>query len=288
MYKPYHARGTTISGLVLSAILTAPFVILLVLMRRGPSQFFFFFILLFSLVIGLLLIFTISGSRLSYEVREEELRIDFGIRKIRIPYRLMKDAQLTSLTLIFRIFGGGWPGLYWGLFRAKDAGNIQVYSTRWRGEFVVISTLDGRRIAISPAEPEKFLADIISKKAEFGTASQSEVKKSQITAIRIVHGQVLTVALAYVFFLAYFLTVYQTLPQIVPIHFDINWVPNRWADKSELLIIAALSAIFPLLNTVLVVKYGRYSKDLVLFLGVVFILIIALFATILHLTCSYV
>jgi len=265
-----------------------PFIILLVLMRRGPSQFYLVFVLIFSLVIGMVLIFTLSGSRLSYEVREAEFKINFGIRKIGIPYRLMKDAQLTHLTLTFRIFGGSWPGLYWGLFRAKDLGNIQVYSTRWRGDFVMISTLDGRRIAISPAEPEKFLADMISKKATFGTASQLEVKESQGAASRIVHSQVLTVAAAYVIFLAYFFAVYQTLPQTVPIHFDINWEPNKWADKSELLIIAALAGMFPLLNTILVLKYGRYSKDLVLFLGVVFILIIALFTTILHVTYNFI
>ena len=273
-----------ISGLVLSAFLAVPFVVLLFLMQRGPEQFFFVFILLFSMVIGLVLVFTLSGRKLSYEVRSEDFRINFGITKIEVPYRLVNDVQLTPLTLTFRIFGGSWPGLYWGLFRVKDLGNVQVYSTRWRGDFVLISTVDGRKIAISPEEPEKFLADIISKKTIFSTASRTEIKESLGAASRLVYGQVLTVAAAYLIFLGYFFTVYQTLPQIVPIHFDFNWVPDRWADKSELLIIAALAGVFPLLNTILVLKYGRYSKELVLFLGAVFVCIVMLFAAILHVT----
>lgn len=273
-----------ISGLVLSAFLAVPFVVLLFLMQRGPEQFFFVFILLFSMVIGLVLVFTLSGRKLSYEVRSEDFRINFGITKIEVPYRLVNDVQLTPLTLTFRIFGGSWPGLYWGLFRVKDLGNVQVYSTRWRGDFVLISTVDGRKIAISPEEPEKFLADIISKKTIFSTASRTEIKESLGAASRLVYGQVLTVAAAYLIFLGYFFTVYKSLPQIVPIHFDLNWVPNRWADKSELLIIAVLAGIFPLLNTILVLKYGRYSKELVLFLGAVFVCIVMLFAAILHVT----
>ncbi len=67
---------------------------------------------------------------------------------------------------------------------------------------------------------------------------------------------------------------------------DNNWNPNRWAHKSELFIIASVAAIFSVINTILALKFGRYGKELIIFLGVVFILVIALFFGIVYLTQS--
>jgi uncharacterized membrane protein len=104
----------------------------------------------------------------------------------------------------------------------------------------------------------------------------------------MVYGQVLAVATAFTFFLGYLLWIYPSLPEIIPIHFDLNWNPNRWAHKSELFIIAGVAAIFPVINTILTVKFGRYAKELLIFLGVVFIFIIALFFGIVYVTQSFI
>ena len=83
-------------------------------------------------------------------------------------------------------------------------------------------------------------------------------------------------------FLAYFLSVYPSLPEIVPVHFNFNWTPDRWAHKSELLIMAGLAAVFPTLNGVLALKLGKYEKTILIFLGIVFVLVEALFLSIIY------
>jgi hypothetical protein len=45
---------------------------------------------------------------------------------------------------------------------------------------------------------------------------------------------------------------------------------------------AGLAAIFPLINTILALKFGKYGKGLMIFLGVIFILSIALFLVIVN------
>jgi len=60
-------------------------------------------------------------------------------------------------------------------------------------------------------------------------------------------------------------------------HFDLNWNPNRWAHKSELFLLGGVAAIFPVINTILVIKFGKYGKGLTIFLGMTFILVMILF-----------
>jgi uncharacterized membrane protein len=133
----------------------------------------------------------------------------------------------------------------------------------------------GKKIAISPENPQMFSDAINAWNSKFGTASLSETEKFD-TSRKVVHAQVLTVAAAFVGFLAYVLWIYPSLPEIIPVHFDINWNPNRWGHKSELFIVAGIAAVFPIINTVLTLKFGRYGKGLMIFLGVMFIFIIAL------------
>ena len=53
-------------------------------------------------------------------------------------------------------------------------------------------------------------------------------------------------------------------------------VPNKYGSKIEMLLIAAFATIFPALNAVFAVKFGRYDRRLTVFLGVVFLLAVGL------------
>ena len=86
----------------------------------------------------------------------------------------------------------------------------------------------------------------------------------------------------------YLLWIYPTLPETIPVHFDINMVPNRWGHKSELFIIAGIAAIFPTINSILVLKFGKYGKTLTIFLGVIFIMLMVLFIGLVYITQSMV
>jgi hypothetical protein len=223
----------------------------------------------------------LAGRTLSYEIGKDEFRVNFRPLKLRTSYAFIKSVEIVDLTLLLRLFGGSWPGLHWGLFKSNK-GNVSVYATRVKGDFVVISLVDGKRIAITPAEPEAFLKRINEERGRFGAVTKTDMEVFEAFSRRLIYVQIALVAVGFFVFLAYFLWVYPSLPEIVPVHFSLSWVPDRWAHKSELFVMAGLAAIFPTLNAVFALKFGKYSAGLVVFLGVIFVLVEALFLSIIY------
>ena len=96
-------------------------------------------------------------------------------------------------------------------------------------------------------------------------------------------ARVAVVAIAWLVLVYYVASIYPGLPEIIPVHFGLDGVPNRYGSKVELLILVVVSALFPALNTVFAVKYGKYNKGLTMFLSVVFLLAVGLFALVVNL-----
>jgi hypothetical protein len=285
IFLPSQSRNTLVWGLVLVAIIDTPILLFLWFGSQGPTVFLIILGILFLLIDGLILSLTFLGKKMSFKVGENDVTVHFGFSKRIIPYASISAVQISDTTLLLRLFGASWPGLHWGLYKAKDVGNVWVYSTKRKGDFALITLVDGKQIALSPENPQMFFEAINARNSTFGTASRSEVEQFD-TSRKVVYAQVLAVVAAFGGFLTYVLWIYQSLPEIIPVHFDINWNPNRWGHKSELFIIAGIAAVFPIINTVLALKFGRYGKEFLLFLGVVFIFIIVLFFGIVNFTQS--
>ncbi len=285
IFRPSQTRNTIVWGLIVLAIIDTPLMLLFFLGFQGPALFLISMGAILILVDGLILSLTFLGKRMSYRLGDDEFTVNFGLSKRKIPYSSIGDVQLSHTTLMLRLFGASWPGLHWGLHKAKDVGRVWVYSTKMRGDFVLMDLVNGKKIVISPEDPEVFLNEISARKSRFGTARPSEVESFE-TSTRVVYIQVLSVATAFVVFLGYLIWIYPSLPEVIPVHFDFNWNPNRWAHKSELFIIAVVAAIFPVVNTILAIKFGKYGKELMIFLGFVFIFVIALFFGIICFTQS--
>jgi len=283
MFKPSQTKTTMVWGIVLLAIIDIPLFLFFFLGFQGPTFSLIILATILILVSGLVLSLGFLGKRMSYNIGENEFTVNFGFSKRKIPYLTILNVQLSKTKLLFRLFGASWPGLHWGLYRAKDVGRVWAYTTRMSGDFILIQQVDGKKIAISPENPESFLNEINSKKSRFATASPNEVKTFEAST-RLVYLQVVSVAAAFFIFLGYLLWIYPSLPEIIPVHFDLNWNPNRWAHKSELFIIAVIAAIFPAINTIVVLKFGKYGKELVIFLGIIFIAVMALFFGIIYFT----
>jgi len=188
---------------------------------------------------------------------------------------------ISETGLLVRLFGASWPGLHWGLFNAKDVGKIWVYSTKITGEFVVIELIDGNKIAFSPENTKKLYGALNNQRKKFGT---SKMANSIYQSKRLVYLQVVSVVTAFLLCLGYLFWIYPTLPEIIPVHFDINMIPNGWGHKSELFLIAGIAAIFPIINSILVLKFGKYAKILTTFLGIIFISLMVLFFGIIYFT----
>ena len=283
IFKPSQTGNAMVWSLVLLVIIDVPLILFLLLGFQGPTFFFIMMGTIFILIDGLVLSLGFLGKRMSYRLDEDNFTVNFGLSKRKIPYSSIRDVQLSHTTLLLRLFGASWPGLHWGLYKAKDIGRVWAYSTKMKGDFVVINLVDNNKIVISPEDSEAFLNEIGTWKSRFGTSDPDEVEGFK-TSARVIYVQVVAVAAAFLAFLGYVLWIYPSLPEVIPVHFDFNWTPNRWGHKSELFIIAGVAAIFPAINTILALKFGRYGKELTIFLGAVFIFVIALFFGIVYFT----
>lgn len=277
VFKAHYSKNATVWGLAISLMIVIPLGVVLYLGRYRPSVFLFFMGTVLALIVGFMIYLTISGRKMNYALDEDEFRVNFGAMGFKTPYTFIENVERAHLTLILRLFGGSWPGLHWGLFQAKDVGRVHVYATKMRGDFVVIKLVNGKKVAITPEASEAFITKITSWSSRFRTASPRDVEIFEAPSKKMVYTQVLMVTVAFLGVLTYLFWIYPSLPEIIPVHFDINWNPNRWAHKSELFIIAGIAALFPIINAILVLKFGKYGKGVTTFLGALFILVIALF-----------
>ena len=276
IYESHHSKTTKYYGLIFILIFAIPIGFFLYLSLEGPI---FFTIFMFSILLGLLLImayFTLASGSLKYELSIKEFRIRFGLINKRIIYTRINSVERVRLTLSLRLFGASLPGFHWGLYRT-NIGNAHVYGTRISGDFIVITLEDGKKIAISPEEPDRFLNTMNDREVQFGRTEPKQVDRQEQSVKRFVYAQVLAVTVAYCVFIGYFFWVYASLPQIVPVHFGFDGVANRWADKSELLWLAGIAVAFPVINAILSLKFGKYERGLLFFLGTIFVVTIALF-----------
>ena len=101
---------------------------------------FLFVILAVILILVDCLVLSLSflGKRMNFKIQENTFSVNFGFSKRKIPYSTISDVKISKTTLLYRLFGASWPGLHWGLYKAKDIGKVWVYSTKMTGEFVVI------------------------------------------------------------------------------------------------------------------------------------------------------
>jgi hypothetical protein len=264
-------------------IIDVPIFALLFFSFQQVSVLFVALIAVLLIVDILVLSLGFLGKRMAFTVQDNMFSISFGFSKRKIPYSEIKDVKVSETALLFRLFGASWPGLHWGLYTAKDLGKVWVYSTKISGDFVLVELVDGNRILVSAEDAQALCNELNTKRDQFGTATEAQaLDKSK----RFVYLQVAAVAGAFFVFLGYLFWIYPTLPEIIPVHFDLNMVPNRWGNKSELFLIAGIAAIFPILNSVLVLKFGKYAKTMTIFLGIIFILLMALFFGIVYFTQS--
>lgn len=285
VFKATNSRNATIWGIIIAALIDVPLIIFLILGSHGPSIFVILFVTIFVVISGSIIYFTLAARKLSYEIGQNEFKVNFSPFKLKTPFSLIASVEVVQLTLLIRIFGGSWPGLHWGLFKSNK-GNVSVYATKAKGDFVVISLVNGKKIAITPEDPEAFVKRINYEQNRFGTMAAKDVEVLTSFSKKLIYAQVVIVIGAFLVFLTYFVWVYPSLPEFVPVHFGFNWVPNRFAHKSELLWVAALAALFPVLNAVFSLKFGKYSKALLIFLGAIFVLVEGLFFSILYIIQS--
>ncbi|MFA5869953.1 MAG: PH domain-containing protein [Candidatus Bathyarchaeia archaeon] len=227
-------------------------------------------------VSGLIVYSSYAAGRMAYVLGEDGLRVKFSLAPLMLKYQHIKGAGKVETSLGFRLFGGSLPGSHWGTFATSNVGNVQVYATRARGEFVLLELVDGVKVLISPLEPDAFLEALRGKTA-LAAPTLAEVEPPRLDR-GLAFGQVAVVTIAWLALVAYVASIYPGLPEVIPVHFGLDGVPNRYGSKVEMLLLVALSTIFPAMNAVFALKFGKYNRGLTTFLGVVFLFALGLFA----------
>jgi hypothetical protein len=263
-------------AIAVALLIDAPFVSILYFLGGKPEPLMLIAAFL-PLAISVLIIYSsYAGGKMEYLLGDDELRIGFPLSPLRVSYGKIKGAGKVDTSLGFRLFGGSLPGVHWGMFTTSNLGNVQAYATRYKGTFVLLELSDGSKVLIAPLEPDVFL-EALRKKTTFAAPTLPETGEPRLDR-RFAAVQISIVTIAWLALIAYVAYIYPGLPEVIPVHFGFNGVPNRYGSKVELLILAAFSTIFPALNAVFALKFSKYNKGLNAFLGVVFLLALCLFA----------
>jgi hypothetical protein len=263
-------------GIALALILDIPFLAMFIVIWGEKPDTMALLVLMVPLTIsGFLIYISFNAQRMTYKLGEKDLYIDFPASPLRLRYEEVRDAKKVETSLKFRVFGGSWPGAHWGLFTTSNLGNVQVYTTKHVGNFILLELSDSSRVLLSPNETDEFLERI--KEKLVNVVPKSEKPKPQRKDYFITLTQVAIITIAWVGLIAYIVYIYPGLPEVIPVHFDLNGIPNRWGNKNELFLLAGVAAIFPLMNAVFAFKFGKFNKGLTTFLSFVFLLTLGLF-----------
>ncbi|MGD6850690.1 MAG: PH domain-containing protein [Candidatus Bathyarchaeia archaeon] len=276
VFPAHHSATSKYYGLIFLLIIAVPIGIILYLTLEGPLIYSVFMFGILLGVLALLSYFVVAGGNTRYELSAKALRVNFGLLRKTVDYTRIDKVEVVNLGLSLRLFGASLPGFHWGLFRTS-VGSLHVYATKISGDFVVLTLADGEKLALSPQNPQRLLEALEQNRSLFGRQNPREIESREEALKRILYLQVIAVTAAYLAVLCYFLWVYVSLPQIVPLHFGFDGVPNRFGDKSELLWLAGILVALPVINAVLTLKFGKHERGFVLLLGAIFIVVTAVF-----------
>lgn len=275
-FPAHHSPKSKYYSIIFILILAVPISILLFLFLDGPLFFTITMSAVLLGVFGLIVYFAISSSKTQYQTTSTGLRVNFGLLKKDVPYSKIAKAEVTDITVSLRLFGASLPGFHWGLFRTS-IGNLHLYATKIDGPFLVLTLTNGEKYAFSPQDADSLLDTLEQNCALFGIQTSTAVKRKEENLTKLLYLQVGVVCAVYAIYLCYFFWVYVSLPQTVPLHFGFDGVANRFGDKSELLWLTGLTAMLPVINAVLTLKFGKHERGFVLLLCSIFVVMSAVF-----------
>jgi Domain of unknown function (DUF1648)/Bacterial PH domain len=209
---------------------------------------------------------TVGAFTLEYWVDRDGVTLVWGLTRQIIPMAAIQRIQRGATAVgVDRLWPWHWPYTERRRLWGADVGVVSSYATRPLSEQVILVT-DGESYGLSPADPAKFLAAIQSRYA-LGVARplRPELQRPPLWTWRLWRdrvAQVLIVAgLAGVLLMFGILAFrYPSLPADVPLHFDVNGIPDRIAAKSGLFALPFIGMLVWLVNLVSGIwLYRRYQ-----------------------------
>ena len=221
---------------------------------------------------AILFLFVVHGYyTMAYIASGGRLLLRWGPFITSIPIKSIMEIGTTASSKLdgIRTGGVGIPGHLYGAFKILIDGKyraIKLYATKI-SNLVIITTNDGKCYGVTPQDPAAFIAAVkelgsqpVEKTFdnEASLVELPEKAKKYGVACNLLFVMVFTeIGIAF----ACLAIIYPQLPEIVPLHFDLAGIPNRWGSKSELIWPwAFLFSIVAGLNTLLHISIRRQSQ----------------------------
>jgi len=206
---------------------------------------------------------------MKYLVSESVLTLKWSIFKHQIllndihTMSSITDSQIEGI----RTFGVGIPGHLVGKFLIKFEGEFlptTLYATKLEN-LVIIRTSTGNIYGITPSNPEDFINAIRTRnlsvqRTELDTRQAVRTEKNTLrqsrTWITVLYLLCFIIAISS---LTYMIITYQSLPDTIPLHWGLGGFPDRFGNKSELLIIVSVFSGLEIVLATLVYVWMRKS-----------------------------
>ncbi len=222
----------------------------------SPLTFVISLLVLGSLPVFALLTYWLVGLRGSgYMLDRNMLTIVWGPLEQVIPMEAIERAvpgREVAGRLGFR--GAFWPGLWVGQGKAEGVGPTLFYAATARREDLVFVVTPGLAYAISPAEQAKFLEAFNQRKAMGPTQKVEQTSRRPawfdwpLWSDRLAWSLVGLAAVALVLLAGVLAWRFQGLPEMIPLHYNLQGVPDRVEPRAEVFVLPLIGLLALLLN----------------------------------------
>jgi hypothetical protein len=297
--------------IILTTVAIAILLLSVLILIYPVLQNILFLILALSIYFAIIASFSLliyAYYEMEYIISNEFLLIKWGLKTTKIPIETIKRVikPETHHYEGIRMGGVGLPGYLFGKFKYLLEGKfetVNLYATKLKN-LLFVETFDKKRklYGITPALNDDFIGFLNDKSKEI---ESSVIKKSEPFKVTRYSSRDIKYALTLfiisivitILGLIYFLIVYFQLPQTVPLHFNTNFVPNRYGDKIEMIWIFLFFIIFGIGLSTLIYYYihkrthldqTKYGYSVMLLPTAISILFLILTIVILNQTLAFI
>jgi hypothetical protein len=218
------------------------------------------------LVAGYLGYRTVGAFTLEYWVDRDGVTLVWGPTRQIIPMAAIQRIQRGAISVgVDRLWPWHWPYTERRRLWGADVGVVSSYATRPLTEQLILVT-DGESYGISPSEPAKFLAAVQSRYAlGIVRPKRPELQRPPLWTWRLWRDRVAQVLIVggligVLFMFGILAFRYPSVPADVPLHFDVNGIPDRIAAKSGLFALPLIGMLVWLANLIAGIwLYRRYQ-----------------------------
>jgi hypothetical protein len=268
-FKPSKSNGGIWSiGFLVGTVLIL--IVPMILLASLKEPWFFVFM---GGMIGLLFILfgitTYGYYSMKYIVTNDTLILKWSIFQRKIPLNKIRSISsiLNPNLQGIRAFGVGIPGHLVGRFLLKFGGHFTpttLYATNLEN-LVIIQTDGNKTYGITPDIRDEFIATLKSsnpslRETELDSTLPVQSSDANIKKSRAWISTLFSVCLALVVgTFIYTIIIYPSLNDVIPLHWGVGGVPDRFGNKNGLLIMVSIFSGLEILISALVYLWMRKS-----------------------------